>query len=50
MGHANNNEWEKTDTGRDITAKSRKNQNAWKKRKPTITWEYWKLTPSNKWR
>ena len=31
------------------TMKSRKKLERSEKRKPTNTWEYWKLTPSNKW-
>ena len=33
---------------RNRTTKARKNQNTRRKRKPTNTWEYWKLTPPNK--
>ena len=35
-------------TERNRTTETRKNQNAWRKRKVTNTWEYWKWTPSNK--
>ena len=33
MWHAHNKKWEKTNNGRNKTAKSRKNQNAWRKGK-----------------
>ena len=39
-----------THDGRNGTTKSRKKSERSEKRKPTNTWEYWKWTPTNKWR
>ena len=49
---SNNND-EKRETTHDRTnrtTKSRKKSEHSEKRKPTNIWEYWRLTPSNKWR
>ena len=42
---AGNDTWQK-ESNNQIKKKSERSE----KRKPTNTWEYWKLTPSNKWR
>ena len=49
MCYANNKMPKKANDRRNKTTISRKNQNAWKKRKLINSREYWKWMPSNKW-
>ena len=51
MRHANNEKQETTQDGQNgITKTNKKKLERSEKGKPTNTGEYWKLTPSNKWR